>query len=128
MRTEKICGECRQLKPVSEFFKHKRDGYQWKCKACHRREVKIYQQTPTAKKRNAKSQERSRQNPELKVRYRARAIAFRMTANGNLKQQPCAFCQEEQTQRHHPDYTQPLLIVWLCGKCHKELHTRQKKI
>lgn len=81
-----------------------------------------------AKKRNVESQERYRQDPEFKARHRARAIAVRMTANGNLKQQPCAFCQEEQSQRHHPDYTQPLLIVWLCAKCHKELHTRQKKI
>lgn len=69
---------------------------------------------------------RYRQNPELKARYKARAIATKMTADGTLKQRPCAFCQEEQTQKHHPDYNEPLLIVWLCAKCHKELHTSQK--
>lgn len=25
---------------------------------------------------------------------------------------------------HHPDYTQPLLIEWLCDKCHRREHRR----
>jgi len=23
---------------------------------------------------------------------------------------------------HHPDYTQPLKVTWLCKSCHRELH------
>ncbi len=126
MKTEKRCGECRQVKPVSEFFRHKRDGYQWKCKACHKVEVKIYQQTPRAKRRYAEAQERYRRDPELKVRYQVGAFARRMT-RGKIEEQPCAFCQAQKSQRHHPDYSQPLLIVWLCASCHRELHAIQKK-
>ena len=29
---------------------------------------------------------------------------------------------EVEGERHHPDYSKPLDIVWLCRKHHKELH------
>lgn len=31
---EKKCGNCFQIKPVTEFYK-KLNGYQWNCKACN---------------------------------------------------------------------------------------------
>ena len=34
MRTHKLCNGCGQIKPVSAFHKHVRDGYQTRCKAC----------------------------------------------------------------------------------------------
>jgi len=30
-------------------------------------------------------------------------------------------------ERHHPDYTQPNLIVWLCRKHHSEIHHKEIK-
>jgi hypothetical protein len=39
------------------------------------------------------------------------------------KRKPCAVegCKRK-AERHHPDYSKPKEIVWLCRKHHKELH------
>jgi hypothetical protein len=34
---------------------------------------------------------------------------------------------DENLQKHHPDYTKPLEIKWLCRKCHIELHKQIKR-
>ena len=125
--TEKRCGKCRQVKPVGEFYKSTRDGYRSRCKPCHHEDVRIYNRNPAVKRRMAEFQRRYYRDPKLKMRYKARIFAHRMTANGTIEQQPCAFCGSEQSQRHHPDYEQPLLIVWLCAICHKKLHKQQRK-
>jgi len=148
----KICGKCRQEKLITEFYKHKRDGYQSRCKQCKREDSKLlnrqpqrkvynrrfyeklkdegyfdeYNQRPMVKARKAKQQSEYSRNPRLRIKYLARWYAKRMTANGTIEQQPCAFCGSEKSQRHHPDYNQPLLIVWLCANCHRELHNKAK--
>lgn len=35
----------------------------------------------------------------------------------------CENCKKEkELQAHHEDYNKPLEVVWLCSKCHHELH------
>ena len=35
----------------------------------------------------------------------------------------CSRCGDEcKPQGHHPDYSEPLKVVWLCTRCHKRLH------
>ncbi len=47
---------------------------------------------------------------------------------GKIKWQPCEICKTKiDLQKHHPDYTKPLEIKWLCRKCHTELHKQIKK-
>ena len=43
---------------------------------------------------------------------------------GSIKRQPCVKCGKK-AQAHHPDYSKPLQVVWLCRPHHLELH-RQK--
>ena len=148
----KVCGKCREEKDIAEFYPHKRDGYQSICKECKRAYDREYNKTPKrkaynkrfyeklkaegyfndyylrpwVKKRQAENQRRYAQDPELRIKYLARWYARRMTANGTIEKMPCAFCGNEQSQRHHPDYDQPLLIVWLCRDCHRILHDKAK--
>jgi 5-methylcytosine-specific restriction endonuclease McrA len=46
MITEKKCTICKQVKPVSEFYKgsHSKDGYYSRCKICHGKAVKDWQE------------------------------------------------------------------------------------
>ena len=37
--------------------------------------------------------------------------------------EPCAICGSAGKHRHHPDYSKPLDIVWLCAGCHQRLHS-----
>jgi len=144
----KVCGKCKLEKPITEFYHHKRDGYQSICKDCHREQGRLdnrkpkrreynkrfyeqlkrdgyfeeYNQRPEVKERKARQQREYSQNPRLRIRYLARWYAKRMTENGTIAQQLCAMCGNPQSQRHHPNYNEPLLIVWLCGECHQKLH------
>ncbi len=41
----------------------------------------------------------------------------------NPVKEPCFFCGEEKgVERHHPDYTKPREIVWLCKEHHLYVH------
>lgn len=41
---------------------------------------------------------------------------------GRLKKLPCEVCNDIKSVAHHPDYLEPLTILWLCRKHHAELH------
>ena len=39
------------------------------------------------------------------------------------KNQLCEICKKKLTKdKHHPNYSKPLEVIFLCRKCHKELH------
>lgn len=31
-------------------------------------------------------------------------------------------------QAHHPDYTKPLAVIWLCTPCHVEIHPKKGSV
>lgn len=64
-------------------------------------------------------------NPEKNKAHRAVFCALR---NGTLFREPCEHCPEHNwdVQAHHPDYSKPLQVVWLCRK-HHQLIERQKR-
>lgn len=41
---------------------------------------------------------------------------------GKIKRLPCEICGEVKSQSHHPDYSKPFEVVWLCAKHHAEAH------
>ncbi len=47
--------------------------------------------------------------------------------NGRLNKLPCNVCKEEKVVAHHPDYSKPLDIIWLCRSHHKEIHNNIKE-
>jgi len=41
----------------------------------------------------------------------------------NLKKRPdCKICGKPNAYAHHPNYQEPLKIIWLCKDCHRKLH------
>jgi hypothetical protein len=38
----------------------------------------------------------------------------------------CEDCGDPDTEAHHPDYDRPMVVRWLCRKCHKAEHRRLK--
>jgi len=47
---------------------------------------------------------------------------------GYLTRGPCAVCGSDLVDAHHPDYTSPLRVVWLCHKHHVLHHTQQRAL
>ena len=60
-----------------------------------------------------------RRHPEKAA---ARQAVARAVADGRLTRLPCAVCGSEQVQGHHPDYTKPLDVAWLCSRHHAAAH------
>ena len=57
------------------------------------------------------------------VRKRAQFAVNNALRDGRIKKQPCQCCGSETVEGHHPDYSRPLDVVWLCAAHHSELHT-----
>jgi hypothetical protein len=43
---------------------------------------------------------------------------------GKAKKKPCEVCGKEKVEAHHPNYSKPLEVVWLCHKHHRVLEDR----
>ena len=40
----------------------------------------------------------------------------------------CEQCGAESPEKHHPDYSDPRKVVWLCRDCHLELHRNERVV
>ena len=127
---------------LSEFYrdKHHAKGRTYICKVCGRKKDKRYYQIKSEeiKKRNKDIYLRDREhrleiahlwvvnNPD-KVReirrrsykkspekYKARQLVREEIRKGNIKRGACSMCGKEKAEAHHPDYSKPLDIMWLC--------------
>lgn len=63
-----------------------------------------------------------------KLRYPEKQKARGKISNeiimGRLERKPCAICGQENAQAHHPDYSKPLEVEWLCPLHHTEAHKK----
>ena len=57
-------------------------------------------------------------NPE---KAKARQIVRAAIKDGTLQRKPCQRCGDWPVHAHHPDYSQPLKVWWLCPKCHARI-------
>jgi hypothetical protein len=135
---EKKCFKCEEEKPLTEFYRHKQmaDGYLNKCKECvktyvrgyyrlHEEERKHYERernkTPERKLQRAEYQRTRRLNHREKCR--ANDAVGKAKLKGRLVPEPCEVCgTTENVEAHHPDYSKPLDVQWLCFTHHRELH------
>lgn len=133
----KTCFCCKQEKELSEFYKHPMmsDGHLNKCKDCiraytnsrrrempeHVREIDRKRSMNPDRKKNLRlrAKEHRKLHPE---KAHARRVAAYNVRVGKWTRQPCERCGEQKAQIHHPDYSKPLEIMWLCFTCHRREH------
>lgn len=151
----KVCVSCKKKKPMAMFYKHKNmaDGRLSKCKECkldyakdYRKEnlervrsydlkrarnperiaaYKAYRKTKKGRQVKHKAVKKwSKNNPEKVAAQRKYRAAV---ASGKIKKEPCFICFEEKAEGHHPDYSKPLLVMWVCSPCHKMIHKYERK-
>lgn len=145
------CRGCGAVKPLDEFVSNAkcRHGRGHICTDCTRARQRRYahEHRDAARGRNAawrdanperaaEHQRRYREKhaAELsekgKIRRReererilARSIMNHAIRAGALRRGTCERCGSmEHVEGHHPDYSKPLDVVWLCAKCHKIEH------
>jgi hypothetical protein len=61
-------------------------------------------------------------NSEQRQKHQARVVSNAAVRAGTLKPQPCIFCGNPDAEKHHPDYSQRLFVMWLCRECHRIHH------
>jgi hypothetical protein len=61
-----------------------------------------------------------RKTAQSKLRYAVLA--------GTVIKQPCWVCGSHKSEAHHPDYSRPLDVVWLCAPHHHQAHADIKNI
>lgn len=146
----KLCGKCGQVKLLSEFSKHKRDGHQMHCKMCMRaylrewnrsskgRQIKSeYQQSPAGRAAGRRynsspkgllNAQRARKRGRIQVNARAHVRYYVQT--GRIKvPENCEGCNKSGIKlqaHHHRGYEgdAKLDVIFLCKKCHTKEHTK----
>ena len=142
-RTEKVCFKCLKLKPLSEFYKHAqmKDGTLNKCKSCtkldshHRRHVTHRESVLEYDRLRAKQPHRISRAKAIQTRWKAdhpdrrkaHAILGNAVRSGKIVKLPCQECGAP-AEAHHPDYSRPLSVVWLCPAHHKQLHGQHQML
>jgi hypothetical protein len=134
---EKKCFRCHAVKPLVEFYRHTQmaDGHLNKCKECTKTDVRVHYRrdlewsrakermrfhAPDRKAWIKENQPKARKrNPQ---KYRARSAVARAIRSGSLVRQSCEVCGNAKSEAHHPDYSRPLDVKWLCRKHHRIEH------
>lgn len=120
----KRCTKCGVEKPLSGFYRDRthKDGWCTQCKACR----KAY----SASKRGKEAQRRGsrRKRKRFPEKIKATNIVNHAIRDGKLERPTiCPSCDTETfVEAHHPDYTKPLDVDWLCKECHKKLHRKER--
>ncbi len=88
-------------------------------KAIRAYDVERYQQHEHRREQTQQTwREWCQKYPERRAAHVAVGNAIR---DGRLARQPCHICGKK-AHAHHPDYSKPLEVVWLCPVHHKAAH------
>lgn len=148
----KTCYKCKKIKGIHDFYKSKTspDGFINKCKECSKKAVRDnykknieyykkynkkramlphnvehrqkYEKTEAGKKAVSRAQVKYRNKfPNAYIAHTLFMVAGRSGVIVNP--QSCSECQSSiNVQGHHDDYNSPLVVRWLCCKCHNKWH------
>lgn len=149
----KSCRACARVLPLSSFRVEAKGilGRQARCKECHAaRDRELYAANlERNRQRNRAWEDLNREklrekyrayakaNPDKirakhasrgpePARLRVRSAVQRAIGRGELNRpETCEHCGKRGfNYGHHPDYSRPLDVVWLCAPCHRMEHLR----
>ena len=134
MRT---CCKCHQEKPIEDFIlnKSKLLGHEYICRECSR--IRETVRAKTLKRINQvarwhQSERGKMMDKERRLlrrdKIRAKNMLNYLVEQGIIKRQPCEVCGNGNGQGHHPDYSKPLEVIWLCQTHHSEKHRELKEL
>lgn len=123
----KQCSKCEEVKPEIEFYRQSAspDGLQRWCKQCSIASRKTWGRA-NPRQRQQHKQHGHERNPD---QARAWWAVRNALATGRItKPNRCRDCGGEFEKHlihgHHPNYSKPLEVEWLCGPCHAERHRK----
>lgn len=128
----KFCAPCSRLsmrKSWRKYSRKNRDRIRVYQRALYQKQkekvaarVRKYRISPAGKRAARISDARMlKKYPKKTAARKAVANAVR---TGRLNKRPCIKCGNPRSHGHHPDYSKPLKVIWLCAKHHTEVHRR----
>ena len=155
IEVKKQCFRCKEWKDSCDFYKHPqmKDGHLGKCKECAKKDVLEHRNANLERiraydrergklpHRKQKCKEYARSHPDVISRitrkyrkmnpmaYAAHIIVGNAVRDNKLKKpRKCSECNQKGVMHgHHEDYYKPLDVVWVCVKCHTNLHRKHIK-
>lgn len=150
----KRCTKCGEIKSVELFSKRKerKSGLRSSCNECQalstgnwrsknrdrareydrkRRElnpdkVRISSRKSYQKHRDERLLWQAAYREKFPEKCKARMAVIIKIRKGTITRQPCEICGKPNAEAHHPDYSKPLEIKWLCSLHHKQIHVSIK--
>ena len=133
----RICSQCGQEKSLEEFDVNKTKplGRSYRCQECRRiydrqhssekarKPTKIMQVAKWHQSERGKMMDKQRRLAH-KAAIGAKNILNYYVEKGIIQRLPCVKCGNVNSQGHHPDYSKPLEVIWLCQAHHTEEHKR----
>lgn len=124
------CRRCRFVKSEADFY----ESSPTICKICVRKKVGEHRAANIERIRAYDRSRGFRGKPTHVADYKAKFPQRRAaqmavsnaTRSGKLSPLPCFICGDE-AEAHHPDYSKPLEVVWLCPPHHKQAHALARK-
>jgi len=154
----KLCKHCNQIKPFDSFRPDARikSGLSSWCKPCsNKRSNESKKKNPEKLKlRDRRKYEKKMRRlygdsyvvgsesnikrrggrkevlspEEARIRHNVRRVTRRAVANGKIAKMPCQVCGHHLSEIHHPDYSKPLDVIWLCPTHHREIHIKESML
>lgn len=137
----KTCFKCHKDKPLVDFYPHKemKDGHLNKCKECTKKDTYERRHGPGREKVLAYDKARSATNKRIENRrvytkkwiseYPERkkassAVSYAVRSMKLVRWPVCALPEcTGKPVAHHPNYSAPISVVWLCQAHHKQAHS-----
>ena len=133
----RICGLCGMEKTLEEYQRNKSNplGRAYWCKECRRefdrqrnlqpdRRLQIKQWEQSERGKELRSLSRKKDRLLNRQKYRAHRLVNKLIREGFIKKMPCEKCGDINSHGHHPDYSKPIKVVWLCPRHHAELNRK----
>lgn len=136
---QKQCNKCKRILPIESFYTSKiiKDGHMGTCKKCwceicRTKRIKYKTYYTEYEHKRAQNDERKEIARVLSKNYRikfperknAQQIAERAIKKSVIvKPKTCCICgMETKLYAHHPNYNEPLNVIFLCCSCHNKIH------
>jgi hypothetical protein len=137
----KLCCECKERKPLSEFYSTKRNNGIWyagKCKPCYLSHYKNYRKSDHGKNvyhnwvnsdsgKKAVEKRMSKWRSSHPEKRKAHSCVSNAIRDNRLTKKSCRICGSVNSEAHHLSYDDPFNVDWLCKPCHVSLHYPQER-
>ncbi len=109
-----------------EYEKRLEDGLKWRRKNPNyiKDYNRQYRKTAHGRKVNWKANKKWRNKNREKIRA-TDTLRYAIMKGTVKKPNACSICKSKEKMLlhgHHPDYSKPLEVIWVCHKCHRKLH------